>query len=48
MQPGVPGTAGIMKKIATIGHGNVGSALDRGLTRAGYDIRATGRENIRD
>lgn len=35
-------------KIAIIGNGNVGSALERGLTRAGHDVRATGRENVRE
>lgn len=37
-----------MKKIAIIGNGNVGSALERGLTRAGYEVRSTGRENVRE
>lgn len=36
-----------MKKIAIIGNGNVGSALGRGLTRAGYEVRSTGKENVR-
>ncbi len=31
-------------KIAIIGHGNVGSALERGLKRAGYEVRATGKD----
>ena len=35
-------------KIAIIGDGNVGSALERGLKRAGHDVRATGRENVRE
>lgn len=35
-------------KIAIIGNGNVGSALERGLKRAGHDVRATGRENVRE
>lgn len=35
-------------KIAIIGKGNVGSALERGLTRAGYEVRATGREQVRE
>ena len=35
-------------KIAIIGKGNVGSALERGLKRAGHDVRATGRDNVRD
>jgi 8-hydroxy-5-deazaflavin:NADPH oxidoreductase len=29
-------------KIGIIGNGNVGSALERGLTRAGHDVRAVG------
>lgn len=37
-----------MKKIAIIGNGNVGSALERGITRAGYEVRATGREKVRE
>ena len=37
-----------MKKIAVIGNGNVGSALERGLKRAGHDVRSTGRENVRE
>lgn len=35
-------------KIAIIGNGNVGSALERGLTRAGHEVRATGHENVRE
>ncbi|HVE71551.1 MAG TPA: NAD(P)-binding domain-containing protein [Thermoanaerobaculia bacterium] len=35
-------------KIAIIGKGNVGSALERGLKRAGHDVRASGRENVRE
>jgi 8-hydroxy-5-deazaflavin:NADPH oxidoreductase len=31
-------------KIGIIGDGNVGSALRRGLERAGYDVRAVGKE----
>lgn len=31
-------------KIAIIGDGSVGSALRRGLTRGGYEVRAVGRE----
>jgi predicted dinucleotide-binding enzyme len=31
-------------KIAIIGNGNVGSALEAGLTRNGHDVRAVGRE----
>lgn len=36
------------KKIAIIGNGNVGGALERGLKRAGHDVRSTGRENVRE
>ncbi|HKO59234.1 MAG TPA: NAD(P)-binding domain-containing protein [Thermoanaerobaculia bacterium] len=35
-------------KIAIIGNGNVGSALERGLRRGGHDVRSTGRENVRE
>jgi len=35
----MPGRA----KVAMIGDGNVGSALTKGLTRAGYDVQAVGR-----
>src|SRR5690242_14484177 len=35
-------------KIAIIGKGNVGSALERGLTRAGYEVRATGKEQVQE
>src|SRR5687768_12310600 len=35
-----------MKRIAIIGSGNVGSALERGLKRAGHDVRATGKELV--
>jgi 8-hydroxy-5-deazaflavin:NADPH oxidoreductase len=31
-------------KVGIIGHGNVGSALGRGLERAGYQVRAVGKE----
>ena len=31
-------------KVGLIGNGNVGSALRRGLARAGYDVRAVGKE----
>jgi predicted dinucleotide-binding enzyme len=31
-------------KIGIIGHGNVGSALERGLRAAGYDVRTAGRD----
>lgn len=37
-----------MKKIAIIGNGNVGSALQQGLTTGGYDVRSTGKENVRE
>lgn len=37
-----------MKKIAVIGKGNVGSALERGLKRAGYDVRSTGKAEARE
>ena len=37
-----------MTKIAIIGNGNVGSALERGLRRAGHEIRSTGRENVHE
>jgi hypothetical protein len=37
-----------MKRIGIIGDGNVGSALARGLKRAGYDVRATGKENVKE
>lgn len=32
------------KKIAIIGNGNVGSALEQGARRAGYDVRTTGAD----
>jgi hypothetical protein len=35
-------------KIAIIGNGNVGSALERGLKRGGHDIRSTGKEKVRE
>jgi 8-hydroxy-5-deazaflavin:NADPH oxidoreductase len=34
-------------KIAIIGSGNVGSALRRGLERAGYEVRAVGKDPAR-
>jgi predicted dinucleotide-binding enzyme len=34
------------QKIAIIGTGNVGSALKKGLTRAGYEVRATKKDQI--
>ena len=37
-----------MSRIAIIGNGNVGSALERGLKRANHDVRSTGRENVRE
>jgi predicted dinucleotide-binding enzyme len=33
-----------LKRITILGRGNVGSALARGLTRAGHDVRAVGKE----
>ena len=33
-----------VKKIGIIGNGNVGSALERGLKRAGCDVRAVGSD----
>lgn len=33
-----------MSKIGIIGSGNVGSALARGLTRAGHDVRTVGKD----
>lgn len=35
-------------KIGIIGKGNVGSALERGLTRSGHEVRASGREQVRE
>lgn len=35
-------------KIAIIGDGNVGSAIRRGAERAGHEVRATGREKVRE
>lgn len=34
-------------KIAVIGNGNVGSALQRGLERAGYDVKSVGKDPSR-
>ena len=34
-------------KIGIIGDGNVGSALQRGLERAGYDVRAVGKDPVK-
>jgi prephenate dehydrogenase len=31
-------------KVGIIGDGNVGSALARGLERAGYEVRAVGKD----
>jgi predicted dinucleotide-binding enzyme len=36
------------KKIGIIGKGNVGGALARGLSAAGYEVRAVGRGQARD
>ncbi len=36
------------KKIGIIGDGNVGSALARGLKRAGYEVQTTGKEKVRE
>lgn len=38
------------KKIAIIGNGNVGSALEQGARKAGYDVRTTGSDprEVRD
>jgi 8-hydroxy-5-deazaflavin:NADPH oxidoreductase len=35
---------GMKPKVGIIGDGNVGSALRRGLERAGYDVRAVGKK----
>ncbi len=35
-------------KIAMIGDGNVGSALTRGLGRGEHEVRATGKEKVRE
>ena len=35
-------------RIAIIGNGNVGSALERGLQRTGHEVRATGREKVKE
>lgn len=34
-------------RVGIIGNGNVGSALQRGLSRAGYEVQATGRQPAR-
>lgn len=31
-------------KVGIVGHGNVGSALERGLRRAGYDVKSAGHD----
>jgi len=31
-------------KVAIIGHGSVGSALERGVERSGYEVRSTGKD----
>ena len=36
------------KRIGIIGNGHVGSALARGLTRAGHDVKAIGNEQVRE
>jgi 8-hydroxy-5-deazaflavin:NADPH oxidoreductase len=38
----------IMANIAILGSGNVGSALARGLTRAGHDVRTSKKQDARD
>ena len=37
-----------MKKIAILGKGNVGSALERGLSRAGHEVRTSKRHDARE
>lgn len=37
-----------MKKIAIVGKGNVGSALERGLSRAGHEVRTSKRPDARE
>jgi predicted dinucleotide-binding enzyme len=37
-----------MAKIAIIGHGNVGSALERGLSRAGHEVRPSGKQDAKE
>ncbi|HEY2029162.1 MAG TPA: NAD(P)-binding domain-containing protein, partial [Myxococcales bacterium] len=32
------------RKVAIIGKGNVGSALQKGVEKAGYEVRATGSD----
>jgi PAS domain S-box-containing protein len=36
------------RKVAIIGRGNVGTALERGLSRAGYEVRGATREEAHD
>ena len=36
------------RRIAIIGDGNVGSALARGLSRAGHEVQSTGKEKVRE
>ena len=36
------------QKIAIIGKGNVGSALKRGLERAGYEVRNSGKGTVKE
>ena len=42
--PGVLESMAQKPSIASIGDGNVGTALTQGLTRAGYDVQAVGKE----
>ena len=35
-------------KVGIIGSGNVGSAINRGLTRAGYETRVSTEQNVSD
>ncbi len=37
-------TTGSKAKVGIVGAGNVGSALRRGLERAGHEVRAVGKE----
>ena len=38
----------MVQKIAIIGSGNVGSALNRGLARAGYEVRNSRKETVKE
>jgi predicted dinucleotide-binding enzyme len=38
----------LKEKIGIIGNGNVGSALARGLERAGYAVQTTGKEKVKE